>query len=1072
MNSPRDWLGTLRTSMACLCLVLPMGPAWSDAEAFRVGQEAAAREDWPLAAARFEAAQRSFEATLGPADAQTLASMSELAVAYGELARHGEALALQQKLVEMRTKLLGERHPDTLSSMGAVGSSYRSLGRHAESAALLESVVSLCTETLGERHLLTLTSMHRLAFTYWAMGRHAQARSLNETVFKLRTELLGERHPETLIVMGSLADNERELGHYERALALLQKVIELETEVLGERHTETLVSMNNLARLYRALGRHAEQLVLDEKGVRLWIELRGERHPRTLTAMNNLSSTYWTLGRYADALALGERVLELRTQVLGERHPLTVTSLNNLAAVYSAMGRRSEEVALIEKALKLRTELLGERHPGTLTTMTNVAQTYAALGRQAEALALDEKVLRLRREVQGERHPDTLTSLHNVARAYGRMGRFDDQLALIEQAVALREQIRGPRHPETLASMGDMAQAYGALGRLGPATALHEKVLGLRNEVLGERHPDTLLSIAQLARAYSREGRHREAGALAERYVSGAEWQRTQPGLSGDNRRSIFQAYALGYRLFSAENGKVGEAESGFRLAELAKARTLLESMTARRASQSGALPPADRDALEDLNLQVAAQGQLIAQARSAEARVSLEAARNALVRRYEALDERLRARYARYAQLSQPPLISSAQLPGLLAAHEVAVSYLIAGDDVAAWVVDARGQPRFVELGTLPHLVQAIELLRLASSEPRGLAVALADENQRAWRLPDGSYRLLDTSEPRPEGAVAVVDADEVAGHLSRKLLAPLQPMLRGRSRWIMSPDGALAQLPFELLSLNGRRVLEAVDLHYTQSLSVYALAKARQAEYKRLPRPLDLLAFGNPLYDDAAESKALRKVRLRSSPTLSEDQLPATRAAWPALPGTEVEVAAIRRLLSRGSTRLAAQASESELQELNRSGALKNYRILHFAVHGNLSTQDPALSSLVLSQRNLLPGTDGYVTAAEWQGYELRSDLTVLSACETGLGKSLSGEGVMGLPFALFLAGNVNTVLSLWPVLDDVTPLFMQKFYARIKAGQSAARALTLTKREMAAHPKTRHPVHWAPFILVGAG
>jgi CHAT domain-containing protein len=76
------------------------------------------------------------------------------------------------------------------------------------------------------------------------------------------------------------------------------------------------------------------------------------------------------------------------------------------------------------------------------------------------------------------------------------------------------------------------------------------------------------------------------------------------------------------------------------------------------------------------------------------------------------------------------------------------------------------------------------------------------------------------------------------------------------------------------------------------------------------------------------------------------------------------------------------------------------------------------------------------------------------------------------MGLPFALFLAGNVNTVLSLWPVLDSVTPVFMQKFYAHIKAGQSASRALTQTKREMASDPRTRHPVNWAPFILVGAG
>ena len=76
------------------------------------------------------------------------------------------------------------------------------------------------------------------------------------------------------------------------------------------------------------------------------------------------------------------------------------------------------------------------------------------------------------------------------------------------------------------------------------------------------------------------------------------------------------------------------------------------------------------------------------------------------------------------------------------------------------------------------------------------------------------------------------------------------------------------------------------------------------------------------------------------------------------------------------------------------------------------------------------------------------------------------------MGLPFALFVAGNVNTVLSLWPVFDEVTPIFMQRFFARLKVGKSASQALTETKREMAADPKTAHPSNWAAFILVGAG
>ena len=126
--------------------------------------------------------------------------------------------------------------------------------------------------------------------------------------------------------------------------------------------------------------------------------------------------------------------------------------------------------------------------------------------------------------------------------------------------------------------------------------------------------------------------------------------------------------------------------------------------------------------------------------------------------------------------------------------------------------------------------------------------------------------------------------------------------------------------------------------------------------------------------------------------------------------------------------------------------------------------------LSALVLSQRNNPPDVDGYVTAAEWPLYDIRSDLTVLSACDTGVGKTQAGESVMGLPYALFVAGNKNTLLSLWPVDDDATAEFMSRFFAKLKAGQTQPDALSATKREFVAHPQWSQPKFWAAFVLYG--
>ena len=128
------------------------------------------------------------------------------------------------------------------------------------------------------------------------------------------------------------------------------------------------------------------------------------------------------------------------------------------------------------------------------------------------------------------------------------------------------------------------------------------------------------------------------------------------------------------------------------------------------------------------------------------------------------------------------------------------------------------------------------------------------------------------------------------------------------------------------------------------------------------------------------------------------------------------------------------------------------------------------PELSAIVLRQ----PGSernDGYVTASEWAGYNLNADLVVLSACETGLGKHVAGEGIMGLPYALFVAGSRNTLLSIWKVPDASAAEFMIRFFRRVRAGASKSVALAQTKREFLSNPRYRDPVHWAGFVLYGS-
>lgn len=116
--------------------------------------------------------------------------------------------------------------------------------------------------------------------------------------------------------------------------------------------------------------------------------------------------------------------------------------------------------------------------------------------------------------------------------------------------------------------------------------------------------------------------------------------------------------------------------------------------------------------------------------------------------------------------------------------------------------------------------------------------------------------------------------------------------------------------------------------------------------------------------------------------------------------------------------------------------------------------------------------PGADGYITAAEWSAMDMRSNLVVLSACDTATGSTAAGEGVLGMPYAMFVAGNRNMLLTLWPLDDSAAVDFMERFYRRLNSGISQVEALAQTKRYFMTHERKewRHPMYWAIFTLYG--
>lgn len=188
------------------------------------------------------------------------------------------------------------------------------------------------------------------------------------------------------------------------------------------------------------------------------------------------------------------------------------------------------------------------------------------------------------------------------------------------------------------------------------------------------------------------------------------------------------------------------------------------------------------------------------------------------------------------------------------------------------------------------------------------------------------------------------------------------------------------------------------------------------------------------------------------------------------PRLPGTRNEATDILKLLPQPETFVALDFNANRDTVVKED--LSQYRIIHFATHGFADSVNPALSGIVLSMfdKDGKP-QDGFLRAHEIFNLKIPAELVVLSACQTGLGKEVKGEGLVGLTRGLMYAGAARVVVSLWSVSDQGTSELMVKFYRKmLKERQRPSAALRAAQVEMWQEGKYRDPFFWAPFVIQG--
>lgn len=316
-----------------------------------------------------------------------------------------------------------------------------------------------------------------------------------------------------------------------------------------------------------------------------------------------------------------------------------------------------------------------------------------------------------------------------------------------------------------------------------------------------------------------------------------------------------------------------------------------------------------------------------------------------------------------------------------------------------------------------------------------------------------------------------AMADYDRYAARLSQSLLGAIS--LTGTKPIIIVPEGPLQYVPFAALSVRrgGRMVVVAADHDVITLPSVSALRALRKASANRLP-PASLAAiFADPVFEpNDACSQDSKKQAAPAGRSRSVWRSEFGSMCIPRLPSSSDEADAAQTMGSGSKDVFVAKrflASRRTFLKLN----LGTYRFLHFATHGLLNQKHPELSGIILSlvTKEGLP-QDGFIGLSDIYKLKLSADVVVLSSCDSGLGKDLSSEGIIGLPRAFLSVGARSVIATLWKVDDEATARLMTHFYRHLHHGENPASALRHAQLALAKDPQWRDPYYWAAFVLQG--
>jgi CHAT domain-containing protein/Tfp pilus assembly protein PilF len=785
-------------------------------------------------------------------------------------------------------------------------------------------------------------------------------------------------------------------------------------------------------------------------------DIRGE-----MLSLNALGLVKSKLGRKQEALDDYAKAQPLAVR-LGDR--LSMASiLGGMGTVYFSLGNAERAREYYEQAVRSFEDI--QALWGIAEVKLDLGTINVALGDWGKAISYLEEALALFR-AQGMKRLEA-QALRQMGIVQASTGDYRKSLQTFQESITVSRRDQDYRY---------VAHAHNLIG--GDYEKLNDQEKALENYrqalKMSRIASDPLVestSLCNIARLERDRGLLAAAAEKLEAALKIAESIRGNVS-SQDLRASyvatihqIYEVYIDVLMLQHKQAPNEGHDAQAFAISERARSRSLLDSLQESQANIREGVDPSllekERSLSETIDTKADRHMKLLAAKNAAEAD-KVKAEIDGLTVEYARVRDQIRATSPHYAALIAPELLNLQQVQQqILDQDSILLEYALGDDRSYVWMVTP-GEVSSYELAPRTEIEQAARKLYsdfVAYQIVAGESVQARNERQTKA---DESL-LIDTTS------------------LSKLVLGPLAGKL-GKKRLVVISDGSLQYIPFAALhdpdsNLQAPQYLN-VNHEIVREPSASTLALLVNEAKRRVSGADTVAVFADPVFevDDPRVKRASYEATPESSESLRVKQalrdigISSDGVQIPRLIASSDEADAIMSSAPWGTGLKAIGFDANRGRALGQE--LGRYRIVHFATHGMINDEHPELSGIVLSLFDQQGRSqDGFLRLHDIYNLHLPADLVVLSACSTGLGKDVRGEGLIGLTHGFMYAGASGVVASLWKVDDRATAELMKLFYEGLfKKGLTPAAALRDAQLRMSQQKAWQSPYYWAGFIIQG--